>query len=137
METLPYRILADAALVVHAAYILFVTGGVVVIWLGGWLGWRWVRNPWFRVAHLAAIGLVIGQAWLGIDCPLTTLETHWRERAGQEAYRASFVAHWLHRLIFFEAPPWVFATAYTAFGGLVVGSWFLVRPRPFAARLPR
>lgn len=136
MAVLNPRILADAVLVLHAAYIVFVVGGLMVILLGGWLGWRWVRNPWFRVIHLAAIGWVVGQAWLGIDCPLTTLEIHWRERAGGEVYPVSFVAYWVRRLCFFQAPPWVFTTAYTAFGGLVLGGWLWVRPRGFGARLP-
>ena len=62
-------------------------------------------------------------------CPLTILESELRTRAGETTYTGSFVAHWMHELLYFESPPWVFTIAYTIFGGLVVASWFLVRPR--------
>ena len=107
---------------------------LALILIGGWRGWGWVRNPWFRLAHLAAIGVVISQAWLGRICPLTTLEMYLRSRAGDAVYRGSFIAHWFERLLYYEAPMWIFAVCYTAFGLLVVGSWFVVRPRPLSRR---
>lgn len=129
-----YRMAADLVLVAHAAFIGFVVFGLVAILMGGVRGWRWVRRPGFRWAHLAGIGVVVLQAWLGIVCPLTTLEMHWRAAAGDSTYGGTFIAHWLQRLVFFEAPLWVFASAYTAFGALVALSWWLVRPHPWPAR---
>ena len=124
-----HHLLADGVLVTHIAYVGFVVIGLVLILLGGFRGWSWVRNRWFRYAHLAAIGLVVVQAWLGIVCPLTTLEMHLREKAGDATYQGTFIAHWLHRLLFFNAPPWVFTLCYTAFAFAVIASWSLVRPR--------
>jgi hypothetical protein len=54
-----------------------------------------------------------------------------RERAGEGTYEGTFVAHWLQKLLYYEAPPWVFVVCYTLFGLLVVGSWLGFRPRPF------
>jgi len=48
-------LLADVVLVVHFAFVLFVVGGLALIWIGGAAGWQWVRGFWFRAAHLAAI----------------------------------------------------------------------------------
>lgn len=62
-------------------------------------------------------------------CPLTTWEMLLRERAGQEAYEGAFIAYWLHTLLYFQAPQWVFAVAYTLFGLLVVATWIWVPPR--------
>ncbi len=124
-----YHLLADGVLFTHIAFVGFVVIGLVMILLGGFRGWSWVRNRWFRYAHLAAIGLVVVQAWLGIVCPLTTLEMHLREKAGDATYQGTFIAHWLHRLLFFNAPPWVFTLYYTAFALAVIASWWLVRPR--------
>lgn len=124
-----YHLLADGVLFTHIAFVGFVVIGLVLILLGGFRGWSWVRNRWFRYAHLAAIGLVVVQAWLGIVCPLTTLEMHLREKAGDATYQGTFIAHWLHRLLFFNAPPWVFTLYYTAFALAVIASWWLVRPR--------
>ncbi len=56
---------ADAILVLHTLFVAFVVLGLVCIVVGGILGWRWVRNRWFRYAHLAAIGVVVLQSWLG------------------------------------------------------------------------
>jgi hypothetical protein len=125
----PYQLLADAVLVVHVGVVLFVVGGLVVVLAGNWLHWAWVNQLWFRVAHLAAIAVVVLQAWLGQYCPLTTLESWLRVQAGSGAYEASFIEHWLQRLIYFQAPSWVFTVAYTAFAGLVLWAWWRFPPR--------
>ena len=116
-------------LVLHFGVVLFVVGGLVVVVAGNWLSWRWVNKLWFRLAHLAAIAVVVVQAWLGQLCPLTTLESWLRVRAGTAAYDRSFIEHWLQRPIFYEAPFWVFAVAYTAFGAAVALAWWRYPPR--------
>ncbi len=128
-----YRISADLVLAVHASFVLFVILGLVLILVGGVRGWPWVQNSWFRLGHLLAIGVVVAQAWLGVICPLTTLEMALRSRAGDASYSGSFIAHWMETLLYYEAPPWVFAICYTAFGVLVVASWIIV-PRRLLAR---
>jgi hypothetical protein len=125
-----YRMLADAVLVLHAGVVLFVVTGLVLVPAGGALRWRWVRNFWLRAAHLAAIAYVALQAWFDIVCPLTTLEQSLRTRAGQISFEGDFVAYWLGRLLFYQAPSWVFIAAYSLLALLVVGSWLAVRPRP-------
>lgn len=129
-----YRLAADIVLTTHVAFVLFVVLGLVAIILGGIRGWSWVRNPWFRAAHLLAILVVAAQAWLGRICPLTTWEMWLRARAGDATYAGSFIAYWFERLLYYDAPMWVFAIAYTVFALLVIGSWFGVRPRPLGRR---
>ncbi len=126
-----YRALADAVLAAHTGFIIFVVAGLLLILIGGCRGWKWVRNPWFRAAHLAAIGIVVLQAWLGITCPLTILEMALRDRAGDATYDGTFIAHWLRRLVFYQAPLWVFGLAYTLFAAAVAGSWWKFPPRRF------
>ncbi len=121
-------LLADLVLILHTAFIGFVVFGLLLILIGGALRWRWVHNRWFRIAHLLAIGIVVGQAWFGIMCPLTTWENNLRRQAGQSVYEQGFIADHLHRLIFFEASPWVFNLCYTLFGLLVVLGFWLVKP---------
>lgn len=67
---MPYQLIADAILVLHFGVVLFVVGGLVVVVAGNWLGWRWVNGWWFRVVHLATVGIVAAQALLGQLCPL-------------------------------------------------------------------
>lgn len=124
-----YRILADLVVIVHFAYVLCVILGLVAILIGGPLKWEWVRNRWFRGIHLAMILIVVIQAWLGVKCPLTVWEQQLRRKAGQQTYQGDFIANWAHDTLFFEAEPWVFTLGYTLFGGLVLATLFLVKPR--------
>jgi hypothetical protein len=128
-STLLYLLAADALLFLHAMFVVFVVAGLVLIFAGGVRGWRWVRNPWFRWAHLAAIAFVVVQAWLGRICPLTAWELALRERAGDAVYTGSFIAYWLDALLYYQAPAWVFTLVYSVFGALVLASWYVVRPR--------
>jgi len=123
------QFVADLILLVHAAFVAFVVFGQVLIVLGVPGKWRWVRNFRFRLAHLLAIGFVVLEAWWGVDCPLTVWEHELRVRAGGDGYAGSFVEHWVQRIIFFEAPGWVFVLVYTVFAGAVVLTWFLAPPR--------
>jgi len=125
---LPYSMLADAVLVVHFAIVVFVVGGLAYIVVGGLLNWRGVRRRAFRVAHLAAIGVVVAQAWLGRLCPLTVLESWLRERSGEGAYATSFVGHWVQRWLYYDVPLQWFALAYTVFGLLVIVAWWRFPP---------
>lgn len=129
--------LADLTLAMHAAYVLFVIGGQLLI-LVGWVGgWRWTRYPLFRLIHLIAIGFVMLEAWLGVTCPLTVLENILRMKSGSTMYERSFLSHWLERLIFYTAPEWVFTVIYTAFACLVVVTWLLYPPLRKNGRYPR
>jgi hypothetical protein len=125
-----YQILANCVLVAHFGLVLFIIGGLILVLLGGRYRWPWVRNFWFRIAHLGAIAYVLAESWLGIVCPLTSLEQLLRARAGQLTYEGDFIAHWLGNLVFYQAPPWVFIATYSLFALLVIGSWVLVRPAP-------
>jgi Protein of Unknown function (DUF2784) len=124
-----YRIVADLVVIVHFSYIAFVVFGMIAILVGLAMGWSWVRNPWFRVAHLVAIAIVAVQAIAGVVCPLTTLEKALRLRAGQESYPGAFIGYWAHRLTFYQAPAWVFTLCYTLFGVAVLGTFVLAPPR--------
>jgi hypothetical protein len=123
------RILADVVVVVHAAFVGFVALGMVATVAGLVLRWAWVRNFWFRILHLAAIGFVAIQSLLGVMCPLTVLENQLRMRAGQEIYPGAFIGYWAHRLIFFHAEPWVFSAGYVLFGLAVLVTFALAPPR--------
>jgi len=115
-----YQMFADVVLLLHFAIVVFVVGGLVLIIVGNMRGWHWVNALWFRLAHLGAIGIVADESWLGITCPLTTLEIWLRSKAGETVYTVSFIEHWLQRLIFFDAPPWAFVLGYSLFGLLVL-----------------
>lgn len=122
------RILADLIVVVHASYVSFIVFGLVAILLGVAFRWSWVRNVWFRSIHLAAIGIVVGEAALGIACPLTVWERQLRQAAGQAVYTGDFIGYWAHEIIFYRADPWVFTVLYVLFGAAVLAAFVLAPP---------
>ena len=124
----PYQLLADAVLTLHFSIVAFVVGGLVLTVAGNFVAWRWVNDLGFRLAHLAAIAIVVLQAWLGVICPLTSLEMWLRAKARATTYGGSFIEHWVQRLLYYEAPSWVFTLAYSLFGLLVAIVWWRFPP---------
>jgi Protein of Unknown function (DUF2784) len=122
--------LADVVLMIHAAFVTFVFIGLMLIWIGRFRGWAFVRHFWFRAAHLAAIGVVAAESLLGFVCPLTRWEDRLRLLAGgRQRYAGSFIEHWLHRLIFFDFDPRDFTIAYVSFLLAVAVTFWLIPPR--------
>ncbi len=134
MSQTAYLLAADAVLLLHTLFVVFVVAGLVLVLAGGALSWRWVRNRVFRVLHLVAIAVVVAQAWAGVICPLTTLEMALRSRAGDAVYKGTFISHWLESILYYQAPAWAFVVAYTLFGLAVLLSWVFVRPNPAAKK---
>lgn len=124
-----YLIAADALLLVHVLFVVFVVLGLLLIFAGKLFAWSWVHSFTFRSAHLLAIVIVVLQSWLGVICPLTIWEMSLRTKGGEAVYTGSFIAHWLQTLLYYRAPEWVFILLYTLFGALVIASWYWVRPK--------
>jgi polyferredoxin len=125
---MPYQLLADAVLTLHFCTVAFVVAGLVLTLIGNFRAWRWVSVLWFRLAHLIAIAFVVAQAWLGATCPLTSLEMWLRAKAHAPTYSGSFIEHWLHLLLYYEAPAWVFTLGYSLFAMLVAATWWRFPP---------
>ena len=99
----PSLVLADLVLAVHLAYAGFIVLGLPLIWTGGLAGWRWVRNRWFRGAHLLAMGIVALESVVGVFCPLTRWEYALRWDAGMDGrYEATFLEYWADRILYHE-----------------------------------
>ena len=109
-------------------FIGFIVLGEAAIVAGAVRKWGWVRNRAFRAAHLAAIGVVVLQSWFGFLCPLTRWEDALRRSAGGDGYDQTFVGYWVGRMVYVDAPAWVFTVVYTLFGALVIATWLLARP---------
>jgi hypothetical protein len=119
-------LLADGVLVVHFAFVLFVVGGLAAVWIGAAAGWRWARNFWLRAAHLVAIAFVAAESLAGVWCPLTV----WEDALRGAHEEKSFVARWIHRVMFYDLPEWAFTLAYVLFALGVAATWYWVRPMP-------
>ena len=80
-----YRLLADAVVLLHTAFVGFVV-------LGGFLAWRWSRIAWLHVPCALWGAVIEYQGWV---CPLTPLENALRRRAGLAGYAGGFVEHYV------------------------------------------
>ncbi len=103
-----YRLLADAVVFLHLAFIAFIV-------FGGILALRW---PWFAWVHLplAFWGVVV--QWMRWICPLTPLENWFRAHGGGRAYREGFVEHYLMPVLY---PVGIGPRLHIALGALVLG----------------
>ena len=128
-EASAYQLLADLVLMLHVALVVFVVGGLVAIVVGNLLRKPWANRLGFRLAHLAAIAVVVAESWFGVVCPLTSVEMWLRKQAHQTAYTGSFIEHWVQRALYYEAPAWVFTTVYSLFGLAVAAAWWYFPPR--------
>jgi hypothetical protein len=117
-------LLADAILIFHFLFVLFVVGGLPAIWIGAWLKLDFVRNIWFRITHLAAILFVVGESLFGIVCPLTI----WEDNLRQLESDSSFIQRWIHHILFYELPEGLLTLAYIIFAILIVATFLLIPP---------
>lgn len=116
--------LADAIVVLHLLIVLFVLLGVPLVYWGAARHWAWVRSWRWRLMHLIAIGVIAAESLLGIVCPLTV----WEDRLRGEQISTGFIERWVDRILFYDAPTWVFTAAYLAFAALVAITWVVVPP---------
>ena len=123
---MPLGLLADALLLVHGAFVLFVVAG-------GYLVLRWPRLAWLHVPA-ALWGAAIEFA--GFVCPLTPLEQAWRRAAGGRGYEGGFIEHYVTAALY---PSGLTRAVQMALGLLVLGVngwvyWKLCRRRAAEAR---
>jgi len=125
-----YAFMADLIVILNLMYVLFAIGGQCVILVGRVLNWAFIRNPAFRICHLAAVAIVALEASVGLFCPLTEWEYSLRQLAGQTVDRdISFVGRLARHFIFYDLPAWVFTVLHLAFGLVVILTFLLVPPR--------
>jgi protein-S-isoprenylcysteine O-methyltransferase Ste14 len=106
----------------------FVVFGLVAILVGVALGWKWVRNFWFRIIHFLMIAVVAAEAMGGVLCPLTTWEDDLRAKAGMPIHEGSFIGRICEKVLFVVDPDWV-RVAHCMFGAVVLATLILAPPR--------
>lgn len=90
-----YRLLADAVLIAHLAFVIFVLfGGILVS-----------RYPHLLRIHLPALLWGIAVQWADWTCPLTPLENRFRQLGGEAGYSGGFVEHLVSKVLYPEHLP--------------------------------
>ena len=88
-----HRLLADAVLLLHLAFIVFAAAGALLVW-------RWPRLAWLHLPALAWAAYVV---IAGEICPLTPLENMLRRAGGEGGYERSFIEQYLLPLVYPDA----------------------------------
>jgi hypothetical protein len=120
---------ANLVAVVHIAYFLFIVGGMVAIVASLRRHIPWVRNPWFRVAHIVAIYIVLFEEITGFPCPLNILQWTLRGPADGVNESTSGVGGLLDYLLYHTISSLALDIMYWSFGALVLLMLWLVPPR--------
>lgn len=120
---------AEAVLLFHLAVVLFNVAGLVVIPLGAWRGWTFVRRFWWRAIHVAILAVVALQAVLQRVCFPTLWQARLLQQAGESASTAPLIQRLVARAVFWPLPLWFFAGLYMAVCLYTVLLWWLVPPR--------
>ena len=120
-EGIMYGFLADLVVGLHAAFVVFVA-------VGGLLVWKAPRLAWL---HLPAVTWGVGIEWTGAICPLTPIEVWLRQGAGEVGYQGDFVGQYVM--------PWLYPGGLTRelqiglgmgaliFNLIVYGCWIRAR----------
>jgi uncharacterized protein DUF2784 len=124
-----YRALADAVMLVHFGFLVFLV-------FGGFVAWRF---RWVSVPHAAAVAWAV-LILAGAQCPLTGWENALRRLGGEHGTGRGFIDTYLTGVVY---PPEHLPAVQLLVGGLVAMSWLglAVRharvPRPCGARTGR
>ena len=123
-------LIADVVVALHFGYLLFTIGGELLILIGAFVRWKWIRVFWFRILHLAAVAVVAVEAMIGFLCPLTQLEYQLRLIAGQQVETdISFVGRLIRSVLFYDFPGCFFTLLYIGFGAVVLLTFVCIPPR--------
>lgn len=102
-----FRFLANAAVVLHLIFVLFVVFGGVLVARWSWVAW----------AHVPAAAWGVWIEFAGWQCPLTPLENWFRQQGGGAAYKASFIDHYLLPILY---PPSLSREVQWGLGGFAL-----------------
>jgi hypothetical protein len=87
---MPHAFLADAVLILHGLFIVWVVAGAAAVW------WR----AWLAALHLPALAWGVWVSFSGATCPLTPLEQSLRRAAGLAGHEGGFIEHHLGAVIY-------------------------------------
>jgi len=118
-------VLANAVLMLHLGYVVFVASGFVIIPVGAMRHWRWTQTLRYRGFHTVAIGYVALEQLLHVPCPLTVWEYRLR---GDQGPAHAFLPRLIHDILFYRWPSAVFTGLYVGLTIFVLVFWWVFPP---------
>ncbi len=121
-----YALLSDVVVVIHFLYALTIIVGLVLIYAGKFLKWRFVRNPVFRLIHLTMIMIVAFESIFHIECPLTYIEYKLLSLAKIHHQNTPFIAGFINKILFWDLPNEFFDILYIGIAVVILLSFVIV-----------
>jgi hypothetical protein len=121
--------LANTVLYFHVAIVAFNVFGLIVIPVGAWRDWAFIRIFWWRLVHVGLLVIVALQALFGRACFLTLWQYSLVEQSSGRATTVPLIQSWVEMLIFWPLPIWVFTVLYVLvviYAGLL---WYWIPPQ--------
>lgn len=87
---MPWSFVANALVLLHLGFIVFVLFGALLV----------LRHRWVAWLHVPAFAWGAAIEFLGAVCPLTPLEQHLRTLAGEQGYTGGFIEHYVMPVIY-------------------------------------
>ncbi len=121
--------LAQVVLAAHIVAAAFIVFGIIAIPIGARLGWSFVYVLWWRLLHVAAMGIVAIQKLLGNSCFLSVWEFRLVDIASRVPHATPAFQSLGEHVLYWNLPLWFFAWLYAALFVFVIFLWFRVPPR--------
>ena len=116
--------LADIILILHFLVVIFITVGFLLIPIGYYYDWSWIRNFKLRLFHFGLMFIVTFETLVGITCPLTSIENYFRGINNSK----SFISFWIEKIIYWDFPTSFFMFLYFVFLGWTLLMWKIYPP---------
>lgn len=117
--------LADIILILHFLIVIFITLGFLLIPIGYYYDWCWIKNFKLRLFHFGLMFLVTFETLVGITCPLTSIENYLRGINNSE----TFISFWIEKIIYWDFPTSFFMFLYFVFLGWTLLMWKIYPPK--------
>ena len=117
-------IFSEIVLLFHFCIFLFIILSFILIPLGYYQKWEWVKNKYYRLIHLVLMGIVFIETILGFMCPLTILENFLRN----DIEINNKITKIIHQIMYWGLPTYQFIILYLLSLLYLIFLWFFFKP---------
>ena len=115
---------SEIILLLHLLIFLFITSSFILIPIGYFQKWEWVKNKYYRSIHLILMGIISIETILGFMCPLTILENYFRDDIKVDNKLTEIA----HQILYWDLPNYQFIILYILSFSYLIFLWFFFKP---------
>ena len=115
---------SEIILLLHLLIFLFITLSFILIPIGYFQKWEWVKNKYYRSIHLILMGIISIETILGFMCPLTILENYFRDDIKVDNKLTEIA----HQILYWDLPNYQFIILYILSFSYLIFLWIFFKP---------